>query len=161
MRQEDQLIEKYGRDPGFRVPDGYFDDLNARIMANLPPYPEVRKAPDLSLWQRVKPYVYLAAMFAGIWLMMSVFHKVSDSGTLSLDNPPAAIAASMASATDDFAPYIALENDYELAREVSANYDSMDDFKEDFGYDLEPEYERMDVSVAMPSPTNEHKTVLI
>lgn len=161
MRQEDQLIEKYGRDPGLRVPDGYFDELNARIMAGLPPYPEVKKAADLSVWQRVKPYIYLAAMFAGIWLMMSVFHKVSDSGSLSLDNPPATIAASMAVASEDFVPYITVENDYELAREVSASYNSMDDFKEDFGYDLEPEYERMDVPDDVIRAASEHKTVLI
>jgi len=26
-----------------------------------------------SMWERVKPYAYLAAMFAGVWCMMSVF----------------------------------------------------------------------------------------
>jgi len=161
MRQEDQLIEKYGRNPGFRVPDGYFEGLNARIIAGLPPYKEAPKTMDLSLWQRMKPYVYLAAMFAGIWLMMSVFHKVSDSGTLSLDNPPAVIVASMANIPEDFAPYISWENDYELASEVSAGYDSIEDFQNDFGYDLEPEYEKMDVSSFMPPSANKHQTELI
>ncbi len=36
MRQEDILKEKYGTDAGFRVPDGYFDNLNSAIMSKLP-----------------------------------------------------------------------------------------------------------------------------
>ena len=92
MRHEDQLKDKYGTDPGFRVPDGYFEELNLKIMETLPPYPEAPRKVELSLWQKVKPYVYLAAMFAGIWLMMKVFHTVTTSESLNLDNPPAALA---------------------------------------------------------------------
>ena len=99
----------------------------------------------MSLWQRIKPYAYLAAMFAGIWLMMNVFHRVSTSEAISLDNPPAAIASAMELETDEYIPYITVENDYALEREVSENYDSFDDFEEDFGYELSPEYESLDV----------------
>ena len=60
-------------------------------MSKLPDYPEVERVAPLSVWQRVKPYVYLVAMFAGIWMMMKVFHTVSTADRLSLDNPPEAI----------------------------------------------------------------------
>ena len=145
MRQEDQLKEKYGTDPGFRVHDGYFEELNSGIIAELPSYPERERVVPFWLWQRIKPYAYLAAMFAGIWLMMNVFHRVSTSEAISLDNPPAAIASAMELETDEYIPYITVENDYALEREVSENYDSFDDFEEDFGYELSPEYESLDV----------------
>lgn len=148
MRQEDQLKEKYGTDPGFRVPDGYFEELNSRIIAELPPYPEKERVMPMSLWQRIKPYAYLAAMFAGIWLMMNVFHRVSTSEAISLDNPPAAIASAMELETDEYIPYITVENDYALEKEVSESYDSFDDFEADFGYELKPEFESLDVPAA-------------
>lgn len=161
MREEEKLIEKYGRETGYRVPDGYFEELHLHIMTNLPPYPEAPKTVNLSLWQRVKPYVYLAAMFAGIWLMMSVFHRVSDMGTLNLDNPPAAIASAMASQDEDSMPYYTADNDYELVHEVSATYDSMDEFEEAFGYEFSPEYEAMDVSMPVAADSNPDYGVLI
>lgn len=140
MRQEEQLKDKYGTDPGFKVPDGYFEDLNLKIMASLPSYPEAPKEVVLSRWQRVKPYVYLAAMFAGIWMMMKVFHTVSTSGSLSLDNPPAAIAQAMADYNEETLPYYSPANEYAIEEEVSENYDSIEEFQLDFGYELKPEY---------------------
>jgi uncharacterized linocin/CFP29 family protein len=36
-----------------------------------------------TLWQRVRPLVYLAAMFAGVWCMMQVFSNFSASDNLN------------------------------------------------------------------------------
>ena len=36
MKEEDFLMEKVGRRESFRVPDGYFDSLAARVMEKLP-----------------------------------------------------------------------------------------------------------------------------
>ena len=140
MRHEDQLKDKYGTDPGFRVPDGYFEELNLKIMESLPAYPEAPRRVDMSLWQKVKPYVYLAAMFAGIWMMMKVFHTVSSSESLNLDNPPAAIAQAMATATDEALPYFTTANDYALEEEMTQAYSSIEEFEADFGYDFKPQY---------------------
>lgn len=146
MRQEEILKNKYGTDPGFRVPDGYFEDLNARIMAGLPSYPEMSDNVSLTKWQRVKPYVYLAAMFAGIWMMMKVFHTVSTADKLTLDNPPEAIVQLMdGDGFDMFEPDMT-GSELELEEEVSASYESIDEFQEDFGYSLSPEYASMKVS---------------
>ena len=147
MRQEDKLIEKYGKEPGFKVPEGYFDELNVRIMSNLPPYPEAPRSVHLTAWQRVKPYVYLAAMFAGIWLMMNMFHHMSmSSSSLNLDNPPEALVQLAESAGYDMSPVFSMESDYDLEHEVSGNYDSFDDFETDFGYELTPEYSSIEVT---------------
>lgn len=60
---------------GMTVPEGYFDDFQRRMMERIPaevPAPAPVVLPR-SFWQRVRPYVYMAAMFAGIWLMMNIF----------------------------------------------------------------------------------------
>ncbi len=69
-RQEDILIEKYGRKGGWTVPEGYFESVYKEIDAKLPSFPEAPRHVEMTAWQRMKPYVYLAAMFAGIWLMI-------------------------------------------------------------------------------------------
>ena len=61
---------------GFRLPDGYFDALTQRVMDRLPsdeaslsaaPQPE-----EITLWQRVRPWIYLAALFAGAAFIIRV-----------------------------------------------------------------------------------------
>ncbi len=76
MKEENSyILTKLGKDPGFKVPEHYFDDFNKRMAESLP---EVKITPvdaRPSMWVRVRPYVYMAAMFAGIWCMMKVFNN--------------------------------------------------------------------------------------
>ena len=148
MRQEDILKEKYGTDPGFRVPEGYFEELNVRIMEQLPPYPAAPKPQKLTAWQRIKPYVYLAAMFAGIWVMRKVFHTVSSTESLSFDNPPAAIVQALESHPTAFETLYSTLPDLQLEEELSGDYQNLEDFERDFGYQLSPEYSEIEVSVS-------------
>lgn len=144
MKEEDKLKEEYGTDGPWKVPDGYFEATYVEILSNLPEYPAAPKPQTLSMWQRVKPYVYLAAMFAGIWLMMKVFHNVSGMNELSLDNPPEQIAAYMGD--PDVADLYLLPStisDSELLDEVSDEYDNIDEFKKDFDYSINPQYDKI------------------
>lgn len=143
MKEEDILIGKYGRKGPWTVPDGYFDSVRIEIESKLPAYPTPPSRERISLWQRVKPYVYLAAMFAGIWCMMKVFYNVSGGDRLSLDNPPEQIAAYMneQAASDMYIPSDI--SDMELLYEVSEDYSSIDEFERDFGYQFEPEYDKI------------------
>ena len=85
MKQDDStLLKKYGKDPGFKVPENYFEDFNKKMAAMLP---DVEITPvDIkpTMWQRVRPLVYLAAMFAGVWCMMSVFNHFYASSNLGV-----------------------------------------------------------------------------
>lgn len=128
MRQEEKLKEKIGTKLPYTVPEGYFESFKTNIMAKLPEYPEQPKAAKLSKWQRIKPYVYLAAMFAGIWCMMQVFHHVSTS---SQQKEEAAFASL---APDNYELYWDDNSgdDLELEDEVTSLYTSMDEFKRDF-----------------------------
>jgi hypothetical protein len=56
----------------FKVPDGYFEGLTDSIMKHLPD--RISEEPrELSLWQKMQPWMYMAAMFAGIALMFKIF----------------------------------------------------------------------------------------
>lgn len=141
MKQEEQLISKFGKDSGMKVPEGYFADLEKNIMSSLPPYPKEERKPDYSRWQRVKPYVYLAAMFCGVWLMMKVFHTATQPMSLSLDNPPAALVEMLDGGMEMDIHYLPSNVDYDMDDEdLIMSYDNIEDFEKDFGYTLKPEY---------------------
>lgn len=72
MKREDDILKKIGRDSGYKVPDGYFEQFVSRMNAELPER-ELPEPVHPTLWQRCRPYIYMAAMFAGIWLMVKVF----------------------------------------------------------------------------------------
>ena len=51
----------------FRVPDGYFEGLTNRILSALPDPPaDAPQPPTVSLMEKVKPLIYLAAAFLGM-----------------------------------------------------------------------------------------------
>ncbi|MBR2146522.1 MAG: hypothetical protein IJ925_03675 [Muribaculaceae bacterium] len=73
MKKEDsKILEKLGKDPGFKVPDNYFNDFNSKLMESLPEV-TITEEEKPTMWVKVRPFVYLAAMFAGVWLMMNIF----------------------------------------------------------------------------------------
>lgn len=132
MHKEDIIIDRVGKSTPYRVPDGYFEEVTVRIMHQLPAYPAPPKAAKLSTWQKMRPYVYMAAMFAGIWCMMKVFHTATTSQT-PLDTPPESVMLALNdSETYDFFTATSDLSDYELEEEVSSMYTSIEDFEKDF-----------------------------
>lgn len=89
--EKENILDKIGRRDGMTVPDGYFADFLKRMEAELPPNeaaerPAVLDAPR-SFWQRVRPYVYMAAMFAGVWCMVKMFTMMGTGNVdLSIEN---------------------------------------------------------------------------
>lgn len=134
MKQEIDLLNKYGKDSGMKVPEGYFDQLERNIMNSLPPYKTADPVIVLSRWQRIKPYVYLAAMFCGIWLMMKVFHTATQPMSMNLDNPPEALVELLeGGATDYDIHYLQYSEYFDLDdEELIMSYDNIEDFEKDF-----------------------------
>lgn len=133
MKQEDRLNEKVGKKEPYKVPGGYFDSMRSEVFAKLPAYPEKPKEVKISAWQRVKPYLYLAAMFAGIWCMMKVFHNVSNiDGTMQ--DPQRDEIAMMMNDPEIMDYYMEdnAEDEFELQDEVINMYSSIDELKKDF-----------------------------
>lgn len=84
MKREDStLLNKYGKDPGFKVPENYFADFNKRMADMLPDVEITPVDVKPTMWQRLKPFAYLAAMFAGVWCMMSVFSHFTNTSNLN------------------------------------------------------------------------------
>ncbi|MDE6417791.1 MAG: hypothetical protein K2K49_01090 [Duncaniella sp.] len=83
------ILDKAGRNDGFTVPEGYFEDFAARMEARLPRREWEDRGPRVvprSFWQQVRPYVYMAAMFVGVWMMMHVFDLMRSSQGLGIEN---------------------------------------------------------------------------
>lgn len=128
MRQENKLKEKIGNKVPYKVPEGYFESFRKELVSNLPEYPAVPEQPKLSRWHKIRPYVYLAAMFAGIWCMMQVFHRVSNSEQQRQET----VLASYEPDSYDLYVDESLGDDFKLEDELVALYPSMEEFKKDF-----------------------------
>ena len=69
MKEEDKLMKKYGTKNPFTVPDNYFDNLTNEIMEKLPEKKEnPMEEKDTSTWMKIRPWLYMAAMFIAILL---------------------------------------------------------------------------------------------
>ncbi len=70
-KEQDNLSRLKGQNP-FSVPDGYMETLTDRIMSQLPEKEEV-PVTRISMMDRVRPWLYMAAMFVGMGLLFRVF----------------------------------------------------------------------------------------
>lgn len=89
MKKGEDILKKINRNDGMTVPEGFFEDFVAKMEAMLPERPEAeqpRRIEHRTTWQRVRPYVYMAAMFAGIWCMLKMFTMMGPGNIdLSID----------------------------------------------------------------------------
>lgn len=71
MKDDKELMARCGRETSFKVPGEYFEQFHEQLMASLPEV-EAAAAPaaPVSLMTRIKPWLYMAAMFAGIIFMV-------------------------------------------------------------------------------------------
>ncbi|MBR5159090.1 MAG: hypothetical protein IKW84_05860 [Bacteroidaceae bacterium] len=62
-----KIDEREARRP-FTVPEGYFENLTQNIMASLPEQESIYSTNIVvTPWMRIRPYLYAAAAFAGIF----------------------------------------------------------------------------------------------
>lgn len=73
MGKEERILRKAGTGNPFRVPEHYFEDFAQELMDKLPEKEPMPSMPEPTLWQRVKPWVYMTAMFCGIMLSVRIF----------------------------------------------------------------------------------------
>ena len=73
MGKEDNILRKAGTSNPFRVPEHYFENFTQELMNKLPEKEPMPLMSEPSLWERMKPWLYMTAMFCGIMLSVKVF----------------------------------------------------------------------------------------
>lgn len=74
--EKSDILSKVGRESGFNVPENYFEEFASRMEKILPEHeviPEIKP----TRWNKLRPYIYMTAMFAGIWCMMWIFNDLA------------------------------------------------------------------------------------
>ncbi|MDY6293976.1 MAG: hypothetical protein SPL78_07745 [Bacteroidales bacterium] len=126
-KEESKILDKLGKNPGFKVPENYFNDFNAKLLESLP---EVKITEEVkpTMWVRVRPFIYMAAMFAGVWLMMNIFSIGKSSA--SSEQRAAQISAGVAveKNADEFINYGSV-SDYDIMTYEDSVYMEMEEQK--------------------------------
>lgn len=105
-KNKKDILDEARRRDGMTVPQGYFTDFAARMAESLPhtPYEDQDSTETVlrkrTTWQRVRPYVYMAAMFAGVWLMLKMFSSLTPAAADAVPTGVAEAAADPAFSFD-------------------------------------------------------------
>ena len=111
MKEEDNILKKVGTENAFRVPEGYFENLTSEIMNRLPEKEKpASEKKEVTMWERAKPWVYMAAMFVGAALIIRV---------ASSDRTPAATDRMAADETETEMEYINMAVDNSMLDDYS------------------------------------------
>lgn len=89
MKEDSELRKKYGKKIPFTTPEGYFEQFTEKLMEQLPQKEET-ETPEIGMWERIKPWVYMVAMFCG--LMFSIRIIMGDKQTLHYDESTESIS---------------------------------------------------------------------
>ena len=128
MEKEQNNLDRFkGKNP-FTVPEGYMEDLTADIMSRLPekPQAEVKK---ISMMDRMRPWLYMAAVFAGLGLFFKAIVGIdgdqskTDTLLVQSNDASAAISAIQDAENEVYLEYLEAQyTDYLLAEELG-NYE--------------------------------------
>lgn len=111
MKEEDKILKKIGTENPFRVPDGYFENLTSEVMNRLPEKEKlIAVQTEPTMWQKVRPWLYMTAMFIGAALIIRV---------ASSDRTPAATDRMAADETETEMEYINMAVDNSMLDDYS------------------------------------------
>lgn len=128
MEKEQNNLDRFkGKNP-FTVPDGYMEDLTANIMSRLPEKPQV-EIKKISMMDRVRPWLYMAAVFAGLGLFFKAIVGIggdqsqTDTLLVQSEGTSATISAIQEAENEEYLEYLEAQyTDYLLAEELG-NYE--------------------------------------
>ena len=119
MNAEDGLRKRIGKENPFKVPEGYFADFTSKMMDKLPEKMKVPENARISTWTKLKPLLYMAAMFVGAALIIRVAssgYESSSKNMASADEDSVVISDEMidyaveGTRMDDYSLYVYLCN---------------------------------------------------
>lgn len=125
MKDEQSNLQRLKGKQPFKLPEGYMEGLTERILTQLPEKPHEKEKP-VSLLDRVRPWLYMAAVFAGLGLFFKGITSLLPQGEpdalmvkteLPTDSPSDAQAGEE---DEDYLEYIEAQyTDYLLAEELA------------------------------------------
>ena len=77
MEKENTLLNELGNETPFTVPENYFETFSRKMEQLVDEQEQTVTVPHLTMWHRVQPYIYLAAMFIGLYVSFNLFLKPS------------------------------------------------------------------------------------
>lgn len=119
MNAEDGLRKRIGKENPFKVPEGYFADFTSKMMDKLPEKMKMPENARISTWTKLKPLLYMAAMFVGAALIIRVAssgYESSSKNMASADEDSVVISDEMidyaveGTRMDDYSLYVYLCN---------------------------------------------------
>lgn len=113
MKNLDDIKKQYGNELPFKVPENYFEQFNSGMMASLPEKEAEQrlKNPVTSIWSRVKPVIYMAAMLTvAFWSIERMTNDRSGSAPVQVtagakDSPTDAVSMKLAMSVDEYSLY--------------------------------------------------------
>lgn len=120
MEAKDNKLENMRKENPFRVPDGYFESFTARMMEQIPDDEPQFEDNKVTMWDRVRPIFYLAAMFAGLGLFFKAIVFFDNSDKLS--NQADSLLVSTQNST-----YMADESEYDFENEENEYLQYLED----------------------------------
>lgn len=119
MQDDKILIERYGKKHHFTTPDGYFEHFHEQLMNSLPEVePVATPTVEINIMTRVKPWLYMAAMFIGIIFMVQGLMYIQQNHLPSSD---VAIAEEVYTEEADHFMSSSLYNEYVLYSYLTTN----------------------------------------
>ena len=78
MKIEDDNLKNKLKENPFTVPEGYFEGLTEQIMKQMPEEKFIPEPEKVSLLDRIRPFLYMAAMFAGLGLFFKQIARMDN-----------------------------------------------------------------------------------
>lgn len=123
--KQKNLDQLKGKNP-FLVPEGYMEGLAANIMEQLSQKASVREIEKVSLMDRIRPWLYMAAVFAGLGLFFRAFVGSEEKGTkmdsllVRTEVPSEVVSSLQATEDEEYLEYLEERyTDYLLAEEIN------------------------------------------
>lgn len=80
MKDDKELMARCGKESPFRTPDGYFELFHKQLMSSLPEMevPQAAEPVRISLYAKIKPWLYMAAMFVSTIFVIQTLMYVQE-----------------------------------------------------------------------------------
>lgn len=121
MKTSHDNLDKLKEKNPFTVPEGYLEGLTQRLMEQIPDTVQENEPQEVTGWMRIRPFFYMAGMFAGLVLFFKLFFTMPDPNggkELSTDS----LLVQTGSVTDYPSFYTTTEEDQEYLDYVEEQY---------------------------------------